>query len=86
MAADGCSQAYGLPLHSTSHCDLISLEMRVPEHHPLRLIRRIVNEVLADLDRELRSSTRQRGPSIAPERLLRAFLLQRSTQSARNAS
>jgi len=30
----------------------VDLEKQVPEHHPLRLIRRIVNEVLADLDRE----------------------------------
>jgi hypothetical protein len=26
----------------------VDLEKRVPAHHPLRLIRRIVNEVLAD--------------------------------------
>ena len=30
----------------------IDIEERVPENHPLRLIRRIVNEVLAALDGE----------------------------------
>jgi hypothetical protein len=30
----------------------VDLEERVPKNHPLRLIRRIVNEVLAALDRE----------------------------------
>ena len=55
----------------------VDLEKRVPEHHPLRLIRRIVNEVLADLDREFAELYAAEGrPSIAPERLLRALLLQ----------
>ena len=54
----------------------VDLEKRVPEHHPLRLIRRIVNEVLADLDREFAELYAAEGrPSIAPERLLRALLL-----------
>ena len=30
----------------------VDLEERVPKNHPLRLIRRIVNEMLAALDRE----------------------------------
>jgi transposase len=55
----------------------VDLEQRVPEHHPLRLIRRIVNEVLAELDREFAELYAAEGrPSIAPERLLRALLLQ----------
>ena len=55
----------------------VDLEKRVPEHHPLRLIRRIVNEVLADLDREFAELYAAEGrPSVAPERLLRALLLQ----------
>jgi hypothetical protein len=33
----------------------VDLEERVPKNHPLRLIRRIVNEVLAALDREFAS-------------------------------
>jgi transposase len=55
----------------------VDLEERVPEHHPLRLIRSIVNEVLAGLDREFADIYAAEGrPSIAPERLLRALLLQ----------
>ncbi|MGZ3294547.1 MAG: transposase, partial [Xanthobacteraceae bacterium] len=55
----------------------VDLEKRVPAHHPLRLIRRIVNEVLADLDREFAELYAAEGrPSIAPERLLWALLLQ----------
>jgi transposase len=57
-----------------SHVDL---EQRVPESHPLRLIRRIVNQVLATLDGEFGKLNAAEGrPSIAPERLLRALLLQ----------
>jgi transposase len=55
----------------------VDLEERVPKNHPLRLIRRIVNEVLAALDREFAELYAAQGrPSIAPERLLRALLLQ----------
>jgi transposase len=55
----------------------VDLEDRVPAAHPLRLIRRIVNEVLAALDGEFTKLYADGGrPSIAPERLLRALLLQ----------
>jgi len=57
----------------------VDLEQRVPESHPLRLIRRIVNQnqVLAALDGEFGKLYAAEGrPSIAPERLLRALLLQ----------
>src|SRR5262245_26792184 len=55
----------------------VDLEERVPKSHPLRLIRRIVNEVLAALDRQFAELYAAEGrPSIAPERLLRALLLQ----------
>ena len=50
----------------------VDLEQRVPESHPLRLIRRIVNQVLAALDCEFGKLYAAEGrPSIAPERLLR---------------
>ena len=52
-------------------------EERVPERHPLRAIRRMTDEVLQGLSakfNELYSDTG--GPSIAPEKLLRALLLQ----------
>ena len=55
----------------------VDLEDRVPAKHPLRLIRRIVNEVLVALDSEFTRIYADSGrPSIPPERLLRALLLQ----------
>ena len=55
----------------------VDLEERVPERHPLRLIRRIVNDALAGLDAEFDALYTDFGrPSIAPERLIRAGLLQ----------
>src|SRR5271165_4203821 len=55
----------------------VDIEERVPQNHPLRLIRRIVNEVLAELDGEFAKLYAEDGrPSIATERLLRALLLQ----------
>ena len=55
----------------------VNLEDRVPARHPLRVIRRLVNEVLAALDGEFAKLYAESGrPSIAPERLLRALLLQ----------
>ena len=61
----------------------VDLDERIPAKHPLRLIRRIVNEVLAALDGEFAKIYAEGGrPSIAPERLLRALLLQAFTRSA----
>jgi transposase len=55
----------------------VDLEDRVPANHPLRVIRRIVNDVLKALDAEFAKLYAGSGrPSIAPERLLRALLLQ----------
>ena len=55
----------------------VDIEERVPQSHPLRLIRRIVNDVLSQLDGEFAKLYADDGrPSIAPERLLRALLLQ----------
>ena len=55
----------------------VDIEDRVPESHPLRLIRRIVNDVLLALDGEFAKLYATSGrPSIPPERLLRALLLQ----------
>lgn len=55
----------------------VDLEERVPARHPLRLIRRIVNDALASLDAEFGALYADFGrPSIAPERLIRASLLQ----------
>ena len=55
----------------------VDLEERVPARHPLRLIRRIVNDALSSLDADFNALYTDFGrPSIAPERLIRAGLLQ----------
>jgi transposase len=55
----------------------VDLEDRVPVQHPLRAIRVVVNEVLVSLDGEFAKLYADSGRhSIAPERLLRALLLQ----------
>jgi len=55
----------------------VDLEKRVRADHPLRSIRGIVNEALAALEREFAALYTPLGrPSIAPEKLLRAMLLQ----------
>jgi transposase len=55
----------------------IGLEERVPAGHPLRLIRRVVNDALANLDADFEGLYAADGrPSIPPERLIRASLLQ----------
>lgn len=55
----------------------VNLEDRVPSRHPLRLIREIVNSALARLDGAFAGLYASEGrPSIAPERLLRAALIQ----------
>ena len=55
----------------------VDLEERVPADHPLRLIRVIVNDVVASLSAEFEGLYSPLGrPGIAPEKLLRALLLQ----------
>jgi transposase len=55
----------------------VDLEQRVPSKHPLRKIRQLVNDVLVSLDAEFAKLYSAFGrESIAPERLLRALLLQ----------
>ena len=55
----------------------VDLEARVRVDHPLRAIRAIVNEALSALEREFSALYSPLGrPSIAPEKLLRAMLLQ----------
>ena len=55
----------------------VDLEARVRTDHPLRMIRAIVNEALASLEREFAALYSPIGrPSIPPEKLLRAMLLQ----------
>jgi transposase len=55
----------------------VSPEQRIPKEHPLRGIRALVDEVLTDMSREFDRLYATTGrPSIPPERLLRAQLLQ----------
>jgi transposase len=55
----------------------VSLEDRVPSDHPLRTVRHIVDEILGEMARRFDAVYAQSGrPSIPPERLLRALLLQ----------
>ena len=55
----------------------VDLEARVPADHPLRPIRTIVDEALSALSVEFTALYSHLGrPSIPPERLLRALLLQ----------
>jgi len=63
--------------HQQAMFSYVSLESRIPESHPLRTIRRLVDEVLIGLSAEFSVMYSGVGrPSIAPERLLRALLLQ----------
>jgi transposase len=55
----------------------VDLEERIPARHPLRKIRQVVNDALARLDAEFEALYADFGrPLIAPERLIRASLLQ----------
>ena len=55
----------------------VDLEQRVRADHPLRAIREVVGTALAALSGDFAGSIRASGrPSIAPEMLLRAMLLQ----------
>jgi transposase len=55
----------------------VSLEQRVPENHPLRSMRTMVDQALVDLSAAFEGLYSRVGrPSIPPEKLLRALLLQ----------
>jgi transposase len=55
----------------------VRLETRIPADHPLRAIRGLVDEALTALSRDFNKIYARDGrPSIPPERLLRALLLQ----------
>lgn len=64
-------------VQKTAMWSYISPETRVPADHPLRAVREIVNVVLRKLSPEFDKMYSSMGrPSIPPERLLRALLLQ----------
>jgi transposase len=55
----------------------VSAEERVPQDHPLRAVRTFVDEILQEMTHEFDALYARHGrPSIPPERLLRAQLLQ----------
>ena len=55
----------------------VTLEDRVPADHPLRCIRKTVDEILRGMAQEFDAMYAKTGrPSVPPERLLRAVLLQ----------
>ena len=55
----------------------VSPEARIPDDHPLRATREMANRALARLDRKFRKLYSRTGrPSVPPEQLLRALLLQ----------
>lgn len=67
----GCDERSG------SLFSYVDLEARVRGDHPLRMVRTIANAALSDLSRDFTALYTDFGrPSIAPERLLRAMLLQ----------
>src|SRR5688572_4637316 len=67
----------GTDEQSAAMFSYVSCEARVPADHPLRAIRMIVDEALEVLSPEFERLYAKTGrPSIPPEKLLRALLLQ----------
>jgi len=67
----------GTDQRSGSLFSYVDINARVPREHPLRRIRELVNGALSKLDKRFGELYSKEGrPSIAPERLLRASLLQ----------
>lgn len=61
----------------TAMFSYLSIEDRIPADHPLRAIHALVNPILAELSPRFQAMYSRMGrPSIPPERLLRALLLQ----------
>src|SRR3954471_22282958 len=61
----------------TAMFSYVSIEDRIPADHPLRAIQTLVNPILAALSSRFQTMYSTMGrPSIPPERLLRALLLQ----------
>jgi transposase len=67
----------GTDLRQDGMFSYVSLEARVPKSHPLRHMRAMVDEALTELSPEFEAVYSKIGrPSIPPEKLLRALLLQ----------
>jgi transposase len=73
----GGSAMRGLDERNGSLFSYVSLEERIPARHPLRKVAVIANDALKALDSEFAQLYAPDGrPSIPPERLLRAALVQ----------
>lgn len=67
----------GSDTHQSELFSYGSLEDRIPENHPLKTIRTMVDEALKEMSARFDEMYGDQGrPSIAPERLVRALLLQ----------
>jgi transposase len=67
----------GDDIHQDAMFSYLSPEARVPKDHPLRPLRRMVNQALRELSPDFQAMYSREGrPSIPPEKLLRALLLQ----------
>ena len=67
----------GIEVEQETLFSYVSVEKRVPESHPLRPIKAMVDAVLSDLSEAFDGMYAERDrPSIPPEQLLRALLLQ----------
>lgn len=67
----------GIDVHQEGLFSYVSPESRIPQRHPLRLIRVMVDQALSELTTSFEAMYASAGrPSIAPEKLLRALLLQ----------
>jgi len=67
----------GADITQGSMFSYLTLEQRIPNNHPLRKLRAVVDELLASMDGELNALYAKTGrDSIPPERLLRASLIQ----------
>jgi transposase len=77
MLAGSVRAMRGFDEQTSALFSYVSCEARVPADHPLRLIRAVVDEALDVLSPEFdRVYARVGRPGIAPEKLLRALLLQ----------
>jgi transposase len=67
----------GFDIQQSAMFSYMSPEQRVPANHPLRPVREMVDQALKGLSRKLNKIYSATGrPSIPPEKLLRALLLQ----------
>jgi len=67
----------GSPNNQGAMFSYVSLEDCIPKNHPLRKLRVLVDTVLATMDKEFGAVYAKTGrPSVPPERLLKAMLLQ----------